>query len=59
MILLLVGLGDITGVLNDVKKEVNNSSPSKRNLSMVFQKFTLYPHSSLRGATEEPIVQKK
>ena len=34
---------------------VNNRSPSKRNVAMVFQNYALYPHMTVRGNIEYPL----
>jgi sn-glycerol 3-phosphate transport system ATP-binding protein len=53
MLRMIAGLEDITaGVLKIGDEEVNNLPPSKRNISMVFQNYALYPHLSV----EENIV---
>ncbi len=53
MLRMIAGLEDITaGVLKIGDGEVNNLPPSKRNISMVFQNYALYPHLSV----EENIV---
>src|ERR1700760_3115010 len=47
---LIAGLEDVTGgsILIDGKNVVD-TPPAKRGLSMVFQSYALYPHMSVRG----------
>ncbi|THE13400.1 ABC transporter ATP-binding protein [Bacillus timonensis] len=53
MLRMIAGLEDITGgVLKIGDKEANLLPPSKRDISMVFQNYALYPHLSV----EENIV---
>src|SRR6201995_3248298 len=49
---LIAGLEDVTGgkILIDGKNVVD-TPPAKRGLSMVFQSYALYPHMSVRGNT--------
>lgn len=50
---MIAGLEDITdGVIKIGEKEINLLPPSKRDLSMVFQNYALYPHLSV----EENII---
>ena len=34
---------------------VNNITPAKRNIAMVFQTYALYPHLTVRGNLEYPM----
>ncbi|MCH1624070.1 ABC transporter ATP-binding protein [Fredinandcohnia sp. SECRCQ15] len=53
MLRMIAGLEEITsGVLKIGEKEANLLPPSKRDISMVFQNYALYPHLSV----EENIV---
>lgn len=53
MLRMIAGLEDITGgVLKIGGKEANDLPPSKRDISMVFQNYALYPHLTV----EENIV---
>lgn len=53
MLRMIAGLEEITGgVLRIGEKEANHLPPSKRDISMVFQNYALYPHLSV----EENIV---
>ncbi len=53
MLRMIAGLEDITeGTLTIGQKKVNDLHPSKRDISMVFQNYALYPHLSV----EENIV---
>ncbi|MED3553286.1 sn-glycerol-3-phosphate ABC transporter ATP-binding protein UgpC [Cytobacillus praedii] len=45
MLRMIAGLEDITGgILRIGEKEANHLPPSKRDISMVFQNYALYPH---------------
>ena len=66
---LIAGLEDLTsGAVWIDGKDMSNTPPSKRGLSMVFQSYALYPHMSVRnniafglkmaGESKEMIEQK-
>ncbi len=38
---------------------VNDTSPQKRNIAMVFQNYALYPHMTVRGNLEFPLKMMK
>ena len=38
---------------------VNNITPAKRNIAMVFQTYALYPHLTVRGNLEYPMKKRK
>ena len=40
-------------------KLVNNVTPAKRNIAMVFQTYALYPHLTVRGNLEYPMKKRK
>src|SRR5215470_16749083 len=47
---MVAGLEDISGgeiIIGD--KRVNDLSPGKRSIAMVFQNYALYPHMKVRG----------
>jgi multiple sugar transport system ATP-binding protein len=47
---LIAGLEDLTsGAIQIDGKDVSDTPPSKRGLSMVFQSYALYPHMSVRN----------
>lgn len=49
MLRMIAGLEDITGgTLKIGEKVANNLTPDKRDLSMVFQNYALYPHLSVQ-----------
>lgn len=49
MLRMIAGLEEITGgTLKIGEKVANNLSPDKRDLSMVFQNYALYPHLSVQ-----------
>jgi multiple sugar transport system ATP-binding protein len=46
---MVAGLEDITsGILRIGGKEVNDETPKKRDIAMVFQNYALYPHMTVR-----------
>lgn len=60
MLRMIAGLEDITGgVLKIGDKEVNDLPPSKRDLSMVFQNYALYPHLSVEENIQFGLHVKK
>jgi len=49
MLRMIAGLEEITGgILKIGEKVANNLTPDKRDLSMVFQNYALYPHLSVQ-----------
>ena len=38
---------------------VNDMSPAKRNIAMVFQSYALYPHMTVRGNLEYPLAKRR
>jgi multiple sugar transport system ATP-binding protein len=47
---MIAGLEDLTsGIIMIDGKDVSDTPPSKRGLSMVFQSYALYPHMSVRN----------
>ena len=44
-----------SGVITFDGQEVNNQSPAQRNLAMVFQQYSLYPHLTVRQNLEFPL----
>ena len=60
MLRMIAGLEDITdGVLKIGDIEVNDLPPSKRDLSMVFQNYALYPHLSVEENIQFGLHVKK
>ena len=60
MLRMIAGLEDITGgILKIGDKEVNDLPPSKRDLSMVFQNYALYPHLSVEENIQFGLHVKK
>ena len=60
MLRMIAGLEDITGgtlKIGDI--EVNDLPPSKRDLSMVFQNYALYPHLSVEDNIQFGLHVKK
>ncbi len=44
-----------SGLIKFDGKEVNSQSPAQRNLAMVFQQYSLYPHLTVRQNLEFPL----
>lgn len=44
-----------SGVITMDGVEINNQSPAQRNLAMVFQQYSLYPHLTVRQNLEFPL----
>jgi len=60
MLRMIAGLEDITGgILKIGDIEVNDLPPSKRDLSMVFQNYALYPHLSVEENIQFGLHVKK
>ncbi|TQR20428.1 ABC transporter ATP-binding protein [Psychrobacillus vulpis] len=60
MLRMIAGLEEITdGVLKIGEKEVNDLPPSKRDLSMVFQNYALYPHLTVKENIQFGLHVKK
>lgn len=60
MLRMIAGLEDITGgTLKIGEIEVNDLPPSKRDLSMVFQNYALYPHLSVEDNIQFGLHVKK
>ncbi|WP_269923079.1 ABC transporter ATP-binding protein [Psychrobacillus psychrodurans] len=60
MLRMIAGLEDITGgTLKIGDTEVNDLPPSKRDLSMVFQNYALYPHLSVEENIQFGLHVKK
>ena len=56
---LLAGLDDATrGVLRIGGDVVNDLSPQRRNVAMVFQDYALYPHMTVRANLEFPLKMR-
>jgi multiple sugar transport system ATP-binding protein len=57
---MIAGLEDITeGTLSIGDRVVNDIDPAKRDVSMVFQSYALYPHMSVRRNIESPLLVRK
>ena len=53
---MIAGLEEITeGSLSIGDRVVNDLDPSKRDISMVFQSYALYPHMTVRKNIESPL----
>ena len=53
---MIAGLEDITeGKLSIGDEVVNDLDPSRRDISMVFQSYALYPHMTVRRNIESPL----
>ena len=53
---MIAGLEDISdGTLRIGEQVVNGVDPAKRDISMVFQSYALYPHMSVRKNIESPL----
>jgi multiple sugar transport system ATP-binding protein len=56
---MIAGLEEITGgTLRIGDRVVNDVEPAKRDISMVFQSYALYPHMSVRRNIESPLVAR-
>ena len=57
---MIAGLEDITaGKLFIGDEVVNDVGPAKRDVSMVFQSYALYPHMSVRRNIESPLLVRR
>ncbi len=57
---MIAGLEDITdGKLTIGDRVVNDVDPAKRDVSMVFQSYALYPHMSVRRNIESPLLVRR
>ncbi len=57
---MIAGLEDITtGTLRIGDRVVNDVEPAKRDISMVFQSYALYPHMTVKRNIESPLVVRK
>jgi multiple sugar transport system ATP-binding protein len=57
---MIAGLEDITqGTLSIGDRVVNDIDPAKRDVSMVFQSYALYPHMSVRRNIESPLLVRR
>ena len=56
---MIAGLEEITsGELRIGDRVVNNVIPAKRDVSMVFQSYALYPHMSVAKNIESPLITR-
>ncbi|WP_426572002.1 ABC transporter ATP-binding protein [Aquihabitans sp. McL0605] len=57
---MIAGLEDITeGKLSIGDEIVNDVDPSRRDISMVFQSYALYPHMTVQRNIESPLLVRK
>jgi multiple sugar transport system ATP-binding protein len=57
---MIAGLEEITsGRLSIGDRVVNDVDPAKRDVSMVFQSYALYPHMSVRRNIESPLLVRR
>ncbi|HET6953562.1 MAG TPA: sn-glycerol-3-phosphate ABC transporter ATP-binding protein UgpC [Acidimicrobiales bacterium] len=57
---MIAGLEDITsGKLRIGDEVVNDVDPARRNVSMVFQSYALYPHMSVQRNIESPLLVRR
>ena len=57
---MIAGLEDITaGKLYIGDEVVNDVGPAKRDVSMVFQSYALYPHMTVRRNIESPLLVRR
>jgi multiple sugar transport system ATP-binding protein len=57
---LLAGLEPVTrGAIRIGERVVNDLTPQERNIAMVFQDYALYPHRTVRGNLEFPLLMRK
>ena len=57
---MIAGLEDVTeGELSIGDRVVNDVDPAKRDVSMVFQSYALYPHMSVRRNIESPLLVRR
>ncbi len=56
---MIAGLEDITeGTLRIGDRVVNDVDPAKRDISMVFQSYALYPHMTVQRNIESPLLTR-
>ncbi|HEX6568499.1 MAG TPA: ATP-binding cassette domain-containing protein [Acidimicrobiales bacterium] len=57
---MIAGLEDITeGKLSIGDEVVNDVDPARRDVSMVFQSYALYPHMTVRRNIESPLLVRR
>jgi len=57
---LLAGLESVTqGTIRVGERVANDLTPQERNIAMVFQDYALYPHRTVRGNLEFPLLMRK
>jgi ABC-type sugar transport system ATPase subunit len=57
---MVAGLDDITeGTLRIGDRVVNDVDPARRDVSMVFQSYALYPHMTVRRNIESPLLVRR
>jgi multiple sugar transport system ATP-binding protein len=57
---MIAGLEEITsGTVRIGDRVVNDVEPAKRDVSMVFQSYALYPHMTVRRNIESPLIVRK
>ncbi|HEY6694190.1 MAG TPA: ABC transporter ATP-binding protein, partial [Solirubrobacteraceae bacterium] len=57
---MIAGLEDITsGKLRIGDEVVNDVDPARRNVSMVFQSYALYPHMTVQRNIESPLLVRR
>jgi multiple sugar transport system ATP-binding protein len=57
---MIAGLEDITeGTLRIGDRVVNDVAPARRDVSMVFQSYALYPHMTVQRNIESPLLARK
>jgi multiple sugar transport system ATP-binding protein len=57
---MIAGLEDISdGVLSIGDRVVNDVDPARRDISMVFQSYALYPHMTVQRNIESPLLARK
>ena len=57
---MIAGLEDITeGTLRIGDRVVNDVDPARRDISMVFQSYALYPHMTVRRNIESPLLARR
>ncbi len=57
---MVAGLDDISdGTLRIGERVVNDVDPARRDVSMVFQSYALYPHMTVRRNIESPLLVRR
>jgi multiple sugar transport system ATP-binding protein len=57
---MIAGLEDITeGTVRIGDRVVNDIDPAKRDISMVFQSYALYPHMTVQRNIESPLLARR